>query len=138
MTPVTREAYKLLHDGSLSLARMEANGLRVDVPYLDRAIEGVGGKIRKMEDRLRADPVWTEWRKVHGVRSKLGSREQLGKVLFDHMRIPSPGFTAKSAEEGAKQRYRTDEDAFEGVDLPFVRLFIRTEQLKKALSTYLV
>lgn len=138
MTPVTLNAYKLLHNGSLALARMEANGLRVNTSYLNRAIEGVSAKIKQLEEKLRADPVWMEWRKVHGDRSKLGSREQLGKVLFDHMKIPSPGFTEKSEEEGAKQRYRTDEVAFERIDLPFVRRWVKVEHLKKALSTNLI
>lgn len=138
MIPVTKEANRLLLDGSLALARMEANGIRVDEAYLDRAIEKTGGRIKQLEDKLRADPIWTEWRKVHGERSKIGSREQLGKVLFDHMRIPSPGVTAKSQKEGAKWRHRTDEGALEEIDLPFVRRFVRVERLKKARSTYLI
>ena len=61
----------------------------------------------------------------------MGSREQLGKVLFSIMKIPCP------APPTSTGRYKTDEAVLEAVDLPFVRRFIKIEKLKKAKSTYL-
>ena len=34
-----QDAYELLHEGSIALAEIEANGMRVDVDYVHRAIK---------------------------------------------------------------------------------------------------
>jgi len=48
MKPITNQAYKLLHDGCVALAEVEANGIRIDVEYLNRAIEQTSDKIKDL------------------------------------------------------------------------------------------
>ena len=36
MKPATKEAYQLIHDGALALARAERQGIRVDLEYCEK------------------------------------------------------------------------------------------------------
>lgn len=126
----TLDAYKLFHMGALALAKVEANGIRIDTAYLDQAIADTDAKISQLQKVLRQGQVYDVWRREYGDRLDLGSRTQLGKIIFDKLKYPSVGKTATG-------RYRTDESAFERVDLPFVKDLLKVEKLKKARGTYL-
>lgn len=129
--PNAPAAYKLMHEGAVALAQVEANGLRVDTAYLDATIEMLDGRIRDLEAELQRTDFWRQWRKAFGERSKLGSREQLGKLLFERMGYKCERFSATG-------RYKVDEESLRDVDLPFVQNYIRVEKLKKARATYLL
>jgi DNA polymerase I-like protein with 3'-5' exonuclease and polymerase domains len=130
MRAKTKDAHKLFLEGSVALSQVEANGIRIDVKYLDHAIEKTGREIAEIEKRMRSDPVYKTWKKRFGDSVKLGSREQLGTVLFDIMEYPCKTRTATG-------RPSTDGSALDVIDLPFVRDFLRAERLKKAKSTNL-
>lgn len=126
----TPEAYQLLMQGAQALTDVEANGMRIDVDYLDRVIKQAGQKIRRMEVELKDDEIWALWRKTFPGRAELGSKEQLGKILFGVMEIPS----TRTTDTG---RAAADIEALEEIDLPFVKKFLSLEKLKKARGTYL-
>ena len=74
-------AYSLLHEGSLALAEVEANGIRMDVDYLNEAMSRVKAKIAKLEKRLKSHKIWSEWWKTVGQRANLeGVFEDAGNV----------------------------------------------------------
>ena len=113
------DAYQLMHEGSVALAQIEANGIRIDTVYLDDQIVKAEKKIRRLETELREDKLFTTWRKEFGERAKLGSGEQLGHVLFNVLKIPyQTHFTASG-------RFRTDRAILEGIDLPFVQKYLK-------------
>ena len=128
--PTTADAYRLLHDGSLALAEVEAAGMRVDVDRLDWTIVKADGKIKVLTERLKVDDVWKLWRRRFGERASLGSRPQLGAVLFQEMGHKASAITRTG-------RAQVDEEALARIDLPFVKLFLKVEKLKKLRSTYL-
>lgn len=130
MARATPEARRLLLDGTLALAKVEANGFRIDVARLERTSAEIGEKIKALQEEMRKDEVYAVWRKTCGDRMVPGSREQLARVLFDVMGFPEPGKT----ETG---KTRADEAALMTVNLPFVRTFVRCEKLKKLRNTYL-
>ncbi len=130
MKPVTKQAYDLFHEGVLALSQVEADGMRIDVPRLDRTIEKTAAKIERMTERLKRDEVWRLWRRRFGDRAKIGSRHQLGKILFGEMAYKIDAVTDKG-------KAKMDGDALSGVDLPFVRHYLMVEKYKKMLSTNL-
>jgi DNA polymerase I len=130
-TPTSLEAFQLLMDGAVALAKMESNGIRVSLDYLDRATEKVNVKIAGLKESMEADDVAEVWRKRFGNSTNLGSRPQLGTVLYEELGYRSVGLTTKGTRE------RTDESALEKIDLPFVRNFLKIESLKKTKATYL-
>ncbi len=131
MHTTTADAYQLLHNGSLALAAMESAGIRIDVDYLDQTIAETGERIKKLQDELRADPLYGKWRRKFGDKANLGSREQLGKMLFDVLKLP---YRADFTGTG---RYRTDDDVLRGIDLPFIKTYTQLEDLKKLKGTFL-
>ena len=55
MIPYTTEAVKLLMEGAKALAKVEGDGIRMDVSYLDRTIKETGQKIQGMEAQLKKE-----------------------------------------------------------------------------------
>ena len=128
--PATIKAYQLLHDGMIALSQIESNGIRVDENYLKRKIEKTAVKIAYLIDNLKQDDIYTTWRKTYAQQTNIGSREQLGNVLFNKLKYKSDSLTATG-------RHKTDQKALETLNLPFVKDFLKIEKLKKANSTYL-
>lgn len=137
MQPATSEAYRLLHEGAIALARMEHNGIRIDEEYLHRAIKEVGDKIYHNENELKKDPIYKNWRKRFGDKTKLGSKEQLALIVFEDM-----GYTCRERTKPSTKfpngRPKADESSFAHIeDVPFIKNYFENEKLKKLQSTYL-
>lgn len=141
MKATTPAAYKLFHEGSLALAQVEASGMRIDVDYLAKAMEDVRGKASRLESELKEDKVYRTWRKRYGDKTKLGSLEQLAEVFFNVMELGEPEYTAGSYNpDGSlkpKPRIKADEKAFECIDHPFIKKYIRAKKFRNAESTFL-
>ncbi len=131
MKPSTPEAYKLLLDGSAALTNVEHNGMRIDVKYLDRTIEQTAIKIKQMESKLKEDEVYKTWRKTYGEKSDLGSRKQLGNVIFNIL-----GVECKNKTKAGNPK--TGAEVLQEVDFPFVKKWNNFESLKKIRSTFLI
>lgn len=125
-----RDAYQLFHEGILALSNVEANGIRIDVDYLNRKIASTDKKINRLQERLRKDKIYTTWRKEFGAKSKLGSGEQLSHVVFNVLKYPCKKYTSQG-------KPASDEENLQDVDLQFVRDWRTVERLKKANSTFL-
>lgn len=130
MRATRKEAYDLLHRGAIALAQVEAAGVKIDVGYLESAIEKTQKRIDKLTFRLQQDRIWRKWKKRFGDKTKLGARQQLGTILFDVMEIPNPHKTLKG-------KRKVDEEVLEDIDLPFVQDYVKLEKLKKLNNTYL-
>ncbi len=126
----TIEALTLLQEGSLVFAEMEAAGIRIDMPYLNNTIKEVTQRIRNLEISLRASEVYKLWLKRFKYKTKLGSLQQLGEILFKVMKYPCHALTPT-------KRPKTDEESLKRVDHPFVRDYMLLGDLKKDKSTYL-
>lgn len=131
MKPASPEAYRLMHEGSIALADVERNGMRIDVDYLDRMIDKVGKRVDSLSSDLRQSEVWAAWKKTFRDKANLGSREQLGTVLFDVLRYPCSVRTASG-------RPSTDEAVLEKVDHPFIVNYLQIAKLTKLRTTNLI
>jgi len=130
MKPTIRSAYKLLHDGCVALSQIEANGIRVDEKYLKKTTAQTISRIKELTDNIKTDKIYKTWKKIYGQRTNIGSREQLGNILFNELKYKSHSLTATG-------RHTTDKKALDTLDVPFVRDFLEIEKLKKANGTYL-
>ncbi len=135
MIPITNSGYALFMEGQIALAEVEANGMKIDTQYLYRKIEETDGKIKSLSEGLKNDKdcrkVYKVWKQKYAAKTNLGSREQLGTILFDVLKIEG----ATETQRGG--RWRTDKEALDDIDLPFVSKFLQIEKLKKANTTYL-
>ena len=134
---LTQDALRLLHDGALALAQVEANGMRVDVDYLHQAIADTNSDIRELEDDIRADPIFSGWRKRFGDKTNLGSREQLAVVLSKDLGYTGVVKTEDELDSERSSLYKTDGSTLDSLDNPFVKMYVRCEQLKKLANTFL-
>ena len=122
MKPASLEAYRLLHEGSLALAQIEGNGMKIDMPYLEKALETTQTKIWEKEEELKESKTFKLWTKHYGNKTKLGSHEQLGHLIFTVLEYPCTSYTPTG-------RPSTDEEAFEAVVLPFVKDWLYVQKL---------
>lgn len=125
----TLDAYNLLHEGSLVMTEMEANGIRVDVRYVKHIQQKIQKRIDYLTNRLKKDKIFKIWKKTYGEKTKIGSRSQLADVLFNKMQMKT--------ERRTTTRYAADVDALEDLNLSFTKTYIECEKLKKAKNTYL-
>lgn len=124
------DGYDLLHRGAIALAEVEANGIRVDIGYLDSVIDETDARIKNLEGKLRGCEEYKLQRRRYGQKVKLTSREQLGAVLFQDM-----GY--KSLSTTATGRDQLDETALERIGTKYTKGFLRLEKLRKLHGTYL-
>jgi DNA polymerase-1 len=111
------------------MARVESNGIKIDTDYVRDSIQEVKGKIAKLDEEIRADPIYATWRRAYRDGVKLGARQQLAHVLQ---------LTGHMQEVRTKKgKRRADRALLDTVDLPIVKVYLQRERLGKVLSTYL-
>lgn len=124
MLPYSTEAYHLLQDGAIALAKVEHVGMRVDEKYLDWALEDTLRETKEAEEAIRESRVTRKWRERFRGRTNYNSNEQLGKVLFEDMDFECP-------ERTDTGRYRTDEETLSKIDHPFIKKYLRIKKIQK-------
>lgn len=141
MFAATPEAYQLLHEGTKALARIEANGIRIDMEYLNSATKFAGERVQTLKEELRNDDIFPTWRKKYGDRTEVGSHDQLATIIFDVLGHPYPvdldDEEQEYTEEGHAKKRKADEKILEKVDLPIVGKFLEYIKWRKAKNTYL-
>ena len=125
----TPEANLLMLEGTKALAEVEAEGMAIDVPYLDTVIAQVAKEIVDLELSLQADPFWAGWKREFGAKSHMGNRQQLGMILAK-MGHASTRLTDKGL-------MAVDEEYLLRIDNPFVKKFLAVEKKRKVKNTYL-
>lgn len=125
------DGYNLIHRGAIALAEVEANGMRIDVAYLDRAIAETAARIENLQEKLRGCDEYRLQRRRYGTDTNIGSRDQLAAVLFEDLEHKPLSTT----ETGRPQ---LDETVLEKIGSKYTRGFLRLEKLNKLHSTYLL
>lgn len=125
--PYDERGYRLLHDGTLALAKIEANGIRIDTDYVTRKLAEIKAEIKEKEAALESTDVVRVWREKYGAKTNLGSGPQLAAVLFDEM-----GFDVHERTETGVPK--VDEDALAHIDDPFVKDFLTIKKRKKGVE----
>lgn len=123
-------ANALLLEGSIALAQVETNGVRIDVEYLNASIKKTERKIQFMWNDLQEMEEGKLWKRTYGAKFNFNSHDQLGHILFDVLGHKVQYFTATG-------KAKTDEKALATVDLEFVKLYLKMKKQQKAVGTYL-
>jgi len=134
LKPTTEDAYRLMHEGSLALAEVEAAGMRIDVAQLNRMMEKTKSEITELEEELKKDNVWRLWKRRYP-NAKMDSRVQLGTILIDELGYEPTRYT--SGGKSGKKRGKMDEEELEKVDHPFAKKYVLLQKLKKLHGTFL-
>lgn len=126
----TKEALNLLMQGSRLFSRMEANGIRIDVPYLEEAIRTTGNRIKELEEELTNSKTFDLWRRRFR-HANIGSNKQLQDILTKDLGIKL------TVRTDSGEDYKLDESVLEGIDNPWVKSYGRWKKLSKAKKTFL-
>src|SRR5262249_20915399 len=127
-TPALRKLYDELEMPLVEvLAEMEYNGIRLDVPLLERLGREMGEQLEGTEKEIYA---------LAGHELNIGSLPQLRKVLFEELKLPVQGKTGITGVPS------TDQETLEklavlklpGAELP--RKILAYRQIDKLKSTY--
>jgi DNA polymerase-1 len=119
---------KLFHELEMPLvpvlAEMEDNGIKIDSNFLGKIKKEVGGKIKKLEEKIK---------KMAGADFNINSTQQLRQVLFEKLEIPSEGVSRN------KTGLSTSADELEKLkDLhPIIRYIQQYRELTKLANTYI-
>ena len=130
MKVASQSAVKLMHDGILALARVEQNGIAIDMDVLEANTAAIKKEVSDIKASLLKSDVWRLWSKVHGANAKLNSGPQLASIIFERLQLGTPSYT----ETGA---IIVDAEALSHIDHPFVRDWSRLQILGKLEGTYL-
>lgn len=134
MIPSNKRGHQLLLDGSIVLARMSANGIRIDENYLkEKAIPETRERLAFLKSEMEKTDVGKTWRRVYGERMKLKATDQLAAVLFNQMGMERPLY--KLTKKG---RLANDSEVLDKVKHPFIPIYREHAKLNKVYDTYLV
>lgn len=126
----TSEAYNLMHQGTLALARAERTGLRVDMEYCKKKKIILTKKINHLENEFFETNFYKRWNHVFKEKVDIQSNTQLSTYLYKVMKLTT-SYETKSGQ-GA-----TDENALQQLNIPELNLLLQIRKLKKMRDTYL-
>ena len=118
---------KLFHDIEMPLvkvlAKMEANGVKIDIEGLKQISEEQAKEIKEIENKIYD---------IADVSFNIGSPKQLGEILFEKLKIKAP---AKKTKTG---QYPTGEEILQKIinESPIVQHILDYRSLTKLKSTY--
>ena len=106
------------------LARMEINGVRIDIPELHKLSKAYTERLTDLENKAY---------EMAGTRFNISSPTQVGEILFERLTIDPK---AKKTKRGS---YSTTEEILEKYKSrhPIVDTILQIRQLKKLLTTYI-
>ena len=125
--PRTAEAHQLFFDSSILLARVQQNGIRIDVPHYRKAKRKLEGRIARLTEKLEKHKAIRTMKRRYGSNFNLDSSQQLSWLVYNHMGKQS------TDPEGKKT---TSAKALKELKLPFADDLIDYRRNTKALSTY--
>jgi DNA polymerase-1 len=127
--PRTEEAYQLLHNGILALARAEQQGIRVDMSYVEKKKTNLTRRLDKLEESLKQTNFFKHWQ--HSVKGtiNINSNLQLANYLYKIKGLEIEKETVSG--QGA-----TDDEALRQMNIPELNDLLEIRKLRK-LRDYL-
>jgi len=131
VNPKTKEAYQLLQDGILALARAERQGVRIDMEGLEVKKAHMLRKIERLEKKFRETDFFKEWQASTNEEVNPNSLPQLGTFLYDVKKIEPAKLTA-GGKEGLNKKGSTDEEGLKQLNIPTLAYYSEKTRYKKA------
>ena len=130
LNPDTKDAYQLLHDGALVLARCEAHGMRVDVKYIKKQQKVLTKKIESLEDEFSKTDFYKEWKKSVKGELNIYSGQQLGNFIYNKL-------GHKVTKRTAKGNASTDMEALQNLGISDLEPFLKIGKYRTLKKTFL-
>jgi DNA polymerase I-like protein with 3'-5' exonuclease and polymerase domains len=127
MNPKTKEAYQLIHEGTLALADAELAGFRVDVDYVTRKKAFIEKKRDYLDAKFKETDFFKHWQ--HSIKGTVNtsSPTQLAHFLYKVKKYP----ILKETDSGQGS---TDEETLKQLHIPEIDLLLEKTRYKKAVD----
>jgi DNA polymerase I len=122
--PRTEEAYNLLHNGILSFARAELQGIRIDVDYCEQKKEYLTKKIKHLEGKFKLTKFFRDWQDSVQSPVNIDSDVQLRNFLYGVKKLKPKKFT--DSGQGS-----TDAEALQQLKIPELEILAQRDKLKR-------
>lgn len=130
INPNTKQAYQLLHDGTLAFSRMEQAGIRVDMDYITEEKQRLTQQIESLEREFKHTKFYHHWKHSRQSVPNIHSNPQLAHFLYKTKKLTP----AKTTYTGLGS---TDEEALQQLNIPELNTLVKIRQLLKMRDTYL-
>jgi len=130
--PMTHQAVNLMHEGILTLSKIEANGMRIDTSWLKSQHEELTNKIDQLTQEILSTDEVKLWQKKYGTKFSLDSTTQLRDILYNELGEEPTKVTAAGA--AAVDREVLSQLAKK---YSFLEKLLLLRKYKKARDTYL-
>ena len=130
INPNSQQAYQLLHNGTLALARAERQGFRIDMEYAIKKKDRLEYKINLLENNFKKTKFYKHWNHTTKNIPNINSNTQLAYFLYTTKKLKPIKLTASG--KGA-----TGEEALLLLNIPELNDLLQIKKLKKVKNTYL-
>jgi DNA polymerase-1 len=137
ITPTTKDAYRLFHDGSLALAEAEFNGIRADREYIQRTIANLKRQEKRLRGKLNETELGRLFKATYGRKANYDSDQQLREILYGEMGLPSTKKTSGGKKGSEAGKASVDSETLESLDRSDVKLLLQMRTIDKMSNTYL-
>jgi DNA polymerase-1 len=125
------DAYRLFHDGILALARMERQGIRLDVEVAKAKEKQLSLEIEELAESFKATKFFQDWQKSQGLKSvNIFSDLQLRDYVYGAKKMK----VSKTTKSG---KGSTDVEALAALGITDLDILLRIRKLTKLRDTYL-
>jgi DNA polymerase I-like protein with 3'-5' exonuclease and polymerase domains/uracil-DNA glycosylase len=126
-------AFKLFHKVIPVLAHMEMNGILIDMEKVEAGRKQCEDELKKIEERIKDDPVWIKWGEIVGVEKRsILSASQIIDVFINHMHLHPHGISMKEKAKADLEWLSKLVD-----QEPFIQNILDYRKYTKILHTYL-
>lgn len=133
--PRFEEAYQLLHEGILALARAERAGIRVDSDYIEEQMGYLNIEITQLEESIIRTNFYKHWKHSMKGAINMHSNTQLATFLYKVKRL-------KIEKETTSGLGSTDDETLRQLatnyDIPELETLLKVRKLKRVRDTYLL
>lgn len=123
-------ASDLLLKGIQALARMERQGIRVDLDIAAESHKQLTTSIDSLTIKFKSSKFYGHWDKSSGGKVNIDSNEQLGHFLYKTKKI-------KPTKLSTTGKGSVDEEALRGLNIPELTDLLQIRKFKKLRDTYL-
>jgi DNA polymerase I len=145
IAPNAESAYRLMHDGILTLSEVEQNGICIDVEYCNQQQVLLTRRIERLKEQISQIPEVQAWRREKGTVFNPNSDKQLKEMLFERMGLvpvkmkKGDGKGSKDSSEDSLARASADIEALDPFreTVPLVDYLLKNRKFLKARDTYI-
>ena len=125
------DAYQLMHDGILALAKAERQGLRIDVEYCEKAKKKLTRKIDRLTKTLLQSDFYKGWKSSTTKTINTNSDDQLAEYLYNVLGFTPPKYTSSD------KRGSTAKEDLQSLNIPELNILIQRSELTELRDKYL-